>query len=117
MQFNRNNAGRYNKLARGISNSKWLHKGERLAEDSVEELIGSVTDSHFRNDKHMFSSAGREDADVLMLGRGRPFYIELVNPKRSFMTQEEVTKMQEEINEKSKGKIVVRDLQIVSRWV
>jgi hypothetical protein len=28
-----------------------------------------------------------------------------------------VTKMQEEINEKSKGKIVVRDLQIVSRWV
>jgi tRNA pseudouridine synthase 10 len=29
-----------------------------------------------------FISSGREDADVRMLGNGRPFVVEILNPKR-----------------------------------
>lgn len=68
-------AGRYCKLKRHVSNSKWVIGGKRITEDSVEELIGDFMPAVFGNTAHKFSSAGREDADVLMLGTGRPFYI------------------------------------------
>jgi tRNA pseudouridine synthase 10 len=35
----------------------------------------------FRTDSCRFSSAGREDIDVRMLGDGRPFVVELINPR------------------------------------
>lgn len=41
-------------------------------------MIEIVQATHFS-----FSSGGREDIDVWMLGNGRPFLIELHNPKRS----------------------------------
>jgi tRNA pseudouridine synthase 10 len=109
-------AGRYNKLQRGISNTPWEIHGKRLAEHSVQELIAEHIDKVFMNESHKFSSAGREDADVLMLGQGRPFYLELINPKRLTVTQEDMNRLMQIINEKSQGKIEVRDLQLVSRY-
>ena len=61
-----------------------------------------------------FSSSGREDVDVRMLGRGRPFLFELVNPRQVHLSQDELTKMQQSINESTQD-VFVRDLQIVSK--
>lgn len=109
-------AGRYCKLQRGISNSPWLIGGKRLTEHSVEDLIGKHLDEHFRVSSHKFASAGREDADVLMLGTGRPFYFELVNARNTACTsQKDLTSLQEQMNLQNKGLVSVCDLQMISR--
>lgn len=61
-----------------------------------------------------FSSSGREDVDVRTLGRGRPFAIELLDPHRTIFTQDQVTKLQNVIND-STNAIQIRDLQVVSK--
>eukprot|EP00041_Stephanoeca_diplocostata_P016211 m.318783 g.318783 ORF g.318783 m.318783 type:complete len:664 (-) comp20290_c2_seq1:282-2273(-) len=48
---------------------------------SVEELIMPRVKELFGVDKAKFSSSGREDVDVRMLGNGRPFVLELLDPK------------------------------------
>ncbi|KAL2917634.1 hypothetical protein HK105_202921 [Polyrhizophydium stewartii] len=108
-------AGRYCKLQRGISNSPWVIGGKRLAEDSVEELVAVNVDPFFRVSDHKFSSAGREDADVLMLGRGRPFYLELVNPQLTMASEAELAALQRTINDANRNRIAVHDLQLVSK--
>ncbi|EGF78467.1 hypothetical protein BATDEDRAFT_90402 [Batrachochytrium dendrobatidis JAM81] len=108
-------AGRYCKLQRGISNSPWIIGGKRLTEHSVEELVGSHIDLFFGVSEHKFSSAGREDGDVLMLGTGRPFYYELINPYRCVATESELATLQRKINDSNKDMVSVRDVQIVTR--
>lgn len=49
-------------------------------ETSVEEIIAKEILLFFKPESHKFHSGGREDIDVWMLGGGRPFVIELVNP-------------------------------------
>ncbi|KAI8915596.1 hypothetical protein EDD86DRAFT_186262 [Gorgonomyces haynaldii] len=113
-------AGRYCKLQRHISNSAWIINGKRMTEHSVEELIGEHVKEHFRAANYKFSSAGREDADVLMLNDGRPFYFELVQPRKITSTPEEMLELQKKINEAADGKITIRDFQRVTRddtWV
>lgn len=107
--------GRYLKLQRHISNSPWFIAGKKLTEHSMEELIGDTLDVFFKSASHKFSSAGREDADVLMLGDGRPFYYEMIHPILCIATPLEMAKLQKEIIEKSEGKISLQDLQIVPR--
>ena len=85
--------GRYNKLSRELPQTKKLcpkcegrgcyyceGKG-KLFEESVEELIGKVFIERFRAIDTKFHGMGREDIDVRMLGNGRPFVIELVEPR------------------------------------
>jgi tRNA pseudouridine synthase 10 len=105
-------AGRYCKLERGISNSKWVIGGRKLAEFSMEELIGDELQKACGG-CYKFSSSGREDADVLMLGRGRPFYFEILQPKRTAFTEIDIRELQDKINQDKK--IRVFDLQIVSK--
>eukprot|EP01006_Ploeotia_vitrea_P047783 TRINITY_DN67162_c6_g1_i1.p1 TRINITY_DN67162_c6_g1~~TRINITY_DN67162_c6_g1_i1.p1 ORF type:complete len:607 (+),score=47.23 TRINITY_DN67162_c6_g1_i1:33-1853(+) len=45
-----------------------------------------------------FHSTGREDADVRMLGTGRPFVVELIDPHKSVFTEEELTELEELVN-------------------
>ncbi|KND01902.1 TIGR01213 family protein [Spizellomyces punctatus DAOM BR117] len=108
-------AGRYLKLQRHISNSPWEIGGKRMTEHSVEELIANKVDAFFRNDGHKFYSSGREDADVLMLGRGRPYYLELVNPRRVEASETELKALQDTINKEANGMVLSRDMQIVPR--
>ncbi|KAI8924648.1 hypothetical protein BC831DRAFT_464559 [Entophlyctis helioformis] len=96
-------AGRYCKHRRGISNSPWEIGGKRLAEHSVEELIGTHLDRFFDCSGHKFSSAGREDADVLMLGRGRPFYFEVTNPHRAVASDADMASLEATVNAAAKG--------------
>ncbi|KAI8593161.1 hypothetical protein BDZ88DRAFT_187521 [Geranomyces variabilis] len=108
-------AGRYLKLQRHISNSPWIIGGERLAEHSVEELVATHVDRLFRVDSHKFYSSGREDADVLMLGRGRPYYLELINPRNTVVTQAEMEACQEEINAAAGGKVKALHMQRITK--
>ncbi|XP_005525571.1 PREDICTED: putative tRNA pseudouridine synthase Pus10 [Pseudopodoces humilis] len=107
-------AGRYNKYSRNLPQTPWIIDGERKLESSVEELISEHLMAEFKADSFNFSSSGREDVDVRTLGNGRPFAIELVNPRRIHFTVEEMKRLQQAINDSS-DKIRVRDLQLVTR--
>lgn len=130
-------AGRYTKYSRTISQSAWIIKetGIRKGESSIEELIGSVLmtrsfgtrkeinqSNENRNFFNFFftlkeatlTASGREDVDVLCLGKGRPFYMEIIHPKRFRYTKEQLRLIEKEINNSTKD-IAVRDLQVVTR--
>jgi tRNA pseudouridine synthase 10 len=44
-----------------------------------------------------FSAGGREDIDVRMLGDGRPFIVEFINPKTPFTANKSIEKIREVI--------------------
>jgi tRNA pseudouridine synthase 10 len=100
--------GRYRKLERGIPQTRWIH-GKGM---SVEEYIGEVANSYFKGEKYYLHGAGREDVDVLMLGNGRPFVLEIKSPKRRNI---DLKDLQERINNEYKGKIEVEGLTYVKR--
>lgn len=107
-------AGRYCKYSRKVSQSPWIIDGVRKSEGSVQEFIGHILKKLYRADDFKFLSAGREDIDVRMLGRGRPWAMELVNPRRPKITAEEFKEAQKEINAAANGLIFISDLQSVS---
>ena len=85
--------GKYNKFIRGIPQTHWICKncegkgckicnftGKRYL-TSVEELVSKPFIYEAKASDSKFHGAGREDIDVRMLGKGRPFIIELRNPK------------------------------------
>lgn len=85
--------GRYRKLERGISQARWLcmscqGRGCRRCDGagrhytrSVQEEIGRVLGPAFGSTGlPSLHAAGREDVDVLMLGQGRPFVLEIPEP-------------------------------------
>lgn len=106
--------GRYCKYSRKVSQSPWFIDGLRKAEKSVQEFVGEVLVKHFKAVDYKFMSAGREDIDVRMLGRGRPFVMEVVNPKRPHLSAEEYRTMQREMNAAGVGLVHYVDLQEVT---
>ena len=113
-------AGRYLKLARGISQARWLcpscggrgceecgWTGYRYA-DSVEALIGEVAKRAFQAEDYHIHAAGREDVDARMLGTGRPFVLEVVRPRKRRV---DLAELQEEINRSAEGKVAVVGLR------
>ena len=91
---------RYRKLQRGVSQTIFYCpecKGNRrrarecarcggfgkLTKDSVQELIAYRILPFFKGRFGKFHGAGREDLDVLMLGRGRPFVYEVVGARNT----------------------------------
>ncbi len=116
--------GRYKKLKRGIPQTKWYcrkcrgrgceycnYKG-KMYEESVEELISKKALEMFDAKDEEFHGAGREDIDVLMLGNGRPFILEIKEPRKRNIKLDELQKL---INEYAKGKVEVSDLRYASR--
>lgn len=106
-------AGRYNKWSRTLSQTPWIVDQERKLESSVEEIISQPIKKHALVDEFRFSSSGREDIDVRMLGRGRPFAIELVNPRRTKFSYEILREIENEIN--TDPQVTVKHLQNVSK--
>jgi tRNA pseudouridine synthase 10 len=86
--------GRYLKYERGIPQTHWdcrACKGKGCEKcnytgkqypTSVEELIAEVPKQIFGSDCGVLHGAGREDIDAVMIGTGRPFVMEMQNPKR-----------------------------------
>jgi len=117
-------AGRYKKLVRGIPQSKWHctackgkgcekcnWTGKRYPE-SVEELISPPFLEATGGIKTSFHASGREDVDARMLGKGRPFAIEISQPKKRFI---DLKKLEEAVNAYAKGKVEVSGLRFVDK--
>jgi len=107
-------AGRYLKYVRDLSQSPWVIDDIRKGESSVQELIQEPINLLFMTKEAKFQSAGREDVDVRMLGPGRPFVLELINPKVIPEDLNVYTKLQDEINSSTK-RIQVVQLMPVTR--
>ena len=116
--------GRYNKLKRGIPQTKWPctkckgrgcdecnHTGKQYPE-SVEELISEHFLKLTRGREAKFHGAGREDIDVLMLGSGRPFVLEIKEPK---IRKIDLHSVEEKINEINEGKTSYHNLHVCER--
>ncbi|MGC8610348.1 MAG: tRNA pseudouridine(54/55) synthase Pus10 [Thermoplasmata archaeon] len=100
--------GRYRKYSRNIPQTRWIHnKGDK----SVEERIGEIAIKYFKGNKFYLHGAGREDVDVLMLGNGRPFILEITNPK---IRNYDLREIEKEVNEKNRGIIEIFDLRYSS---
>jgi tRNA pseudouridine synthase 10 len=86
--------GRYRKLDRTLPQTRWPCRrcqgrgcdacqgtGKTYAE-SVEEIVAAPFLGATGGDGSRFHGMGREDIDARMLGRGRPFVLELLRPHR-----------------------------------
>lgn len=79
----------------------------KLTKDSVQELVGWVLGKAAGTRKHKFHGAGREDVDVRMLGKGRPFVFELIDPK---VHKVDLAEVEREINSRNEGRLEIRGL-------
>ncbi|MHA1318361.1 MAG: tRNA pseudouridine(54/55) synthase Pus10 [Promethearchaeota archaeon] len=116
--------GRYNKFVRGIPQTHWdcrLCRGKgcesckftgKQYPTSVEELMSPKFVTEAKAEGSKFHGAGREDIDVKMLGTGRPFVLELINPKVRTL---DLKKIQNKVNKSNKRKIKINDLQYSSK--
>lgn len=115
--------GKYNKLVRGIPQTKWpcrRCKGKgcercswkgKMYEESVEEIIGAPILRESKGEKTKFHGMGREDIDALCLGK-RPFVIEITSPKKRKI---DLKKIEKEIN--SSGKVEVFELDFCTKEI
>ena len=116
--------GRYRKLIRGIPQTKWpctKCKGRGCEEcnftgkqypESVEELLSETVLKHTKGYEAKFHGAGREDIDVRMLGTGRPFVLEIKEPK---IRKIDLKRIEEEVAEVAKGKTEYLNLKFTER--
>ena len=81
-------------------------------EESVEQLITPIFLEALNAKQLKFHGAGREDVDVLMLGKGRPFVVELLHPQKRFI---DLKKVEDEINQRFARKISVNSLGFVKK--
>jgi tRNA pseudouridine synthase 10 len=110
--------GRYNKLIRGIPQSHWhcrscRGKGCEKCDwtgkqypTSVEEIIAEPFMKVFKGKEEAFHGAGREDIDVRMLGNGRPFVLQIKEPK---IRKADLKPLMEEVNKS--GKVEIHNLE------
>ena len=122
--------GRYRKLERGIAQTEWgcydcegtgVRDGEDcetcggtgyIVDESVEELLAPAFLDATEGNAVVFHGAGREDVDALMLGDGRPFVMEVEEPRRREI---DTDALQADTNDRADGKVEVRDLRRVDR--
>lgn len=116
--------GRYKKYRRGIPQTRWFCKicrGKgcrkcnytgKLYETSVEELVSEIFLKYSNGEDESFHGCGREDIDVLMLGNGRPFVLEIKNPKKRNL---DLAKIGSEINIKYNDRIEISNLRFSDR--
>ncbi|KAI7690131.1 Putative tRNA pseudouridine synthase Pus10 [Sarcoptes scabiei] len=105
-------AGRYLKLSRNVSQTPWS-VASVAPTSSVQERLCDGINRYIKTDRIKFSASGREDVDVRMLGRGRPFLIEISDPP-CLIPDDCSRKIQQHINENFDD-VKVRDLQFVSK--
>lgn len=116
--------GKYNKYKRGIPQTKWpctKCKGRGCEEcngtgkqypESVEELISEHFLKLTKGREAKFHGAGREDIDVLMLGSGRQFVLEIKEPK---IRNLDLAGIEEKINKINEGKTAYHGLKVCER--
>jgi tRNA pseudouridine synthase 10 len=116
--------GRYKKFRRDIPQTKWLckicwgkgckrcdYKG-KLYDESVEELVAKTFLDAAKGTDESFHGCGREDIDVRMLGNGRPFVLEIINPKKRKV---DLPKIMEKINSINRDSIEINNVRFSDR--
>jgi len=105
--------GRYRKLVRGLPQNPWLRPPDpRVAyQTSIEELITKPLVELYEADEAKLHAAGREDVDVRTLGNGRPFVVEIRNPK---VRNVDLKLAQDAVNREAQGLVEVELLHLVS---
>lgn len=118
--------GRYRKLKRGIPQTEWpchVCDGEGcmrcddtgyLYDESVEGHVSPAIVEAAEGDEGVFHGSGREDVDALMLGPGRPFVLEVKEPRRRDL---DLAALEEEINEAADGAVEVDLKDVVDAGV
>ena len=116
--------GRYQKLERGIPQTRWpcrACKGRGCEKcdgtglqykKSVQDLIGNPLLGLFEAKEHAFHGMGREDIDVRCMGQGRPFVIEMKEPKTRTV---DLDTAMNSINELAEGSINITGLRSSNR--
>jgi len=116
--------GRYKKFKRGIPQTKWpcrICRGRgckscnytgKTYETSVEEIISKKAVELTKGTDESFHGCGREDIDALMLGSGRPFVLEIKNPKKRNV---DLKLLGKEINPYAKDKVEISNLRFSDR--
>jgi tRNA pseudouridine synthase 10 len=119
-------AGRYRKLLRTIPQSKWFCSECRgrgcekcggtgkLYPESVEELSSKQLLQAAQGEEAFLHASGREDIDARMLGRGRPFVIEVSKPKKRFI---DLKLIEDQVNFDAVGKVEVSGLHFTTKDV
>ena len=114
---------RYRKLSREIPQTRWPCRACRGRADgcescegtglqylhSVQDLIGEPLRIALNAEVTSFHGMGREDIDVRCLGSGRPFVLEIKNPK---IRETDLDKLVSAVNESADGKVEIDSL----RW-
>ncbi|KYK32021.1 MAG: hypothetical protein AYK22_00230 [Thermoplasmatales archaeon SG8-52-3] len=112
--------GKYKKFRRNIPQTRWfckicLGKGckkcnysGKLYKTSVEELIAKKLLDVTDGEDEALHGCGREDVDARMLGTGRPFVLEIKNPKKRTF---DLKQLEKEINKKNKDIVEISNLR------
>ncbi|WP_276249740.1 tRNA pseudouridine(54/55) synthase Pus10 [Haloarcula rara] len=121
--------GRYRKLERDIPQTKWpcndcngtgRWQGQPCEgcdgtgfryDESVEQLSAPVVVEAMDGEAGTFHGAGREDVDALMLESGRPFVIEVDEPR---VRDVDVEQLEADINDFADGKVEVEGLRLAT---
>ncbi|MHA2243791.1 MAG: tRNA pseudouridine(54/55) synthase Pus10 [Candidatus Hodarchaeales archaeon] len=116
--------GRYRKLKRGIPQSKWFCRKCRgkgcehcnftgkMYQDSVEEFVSRPILFAAKGTTSKFHGSGREDIDARMLGSGRPFVLEISEPKKRNL---DFKIFEKKISENAEGKVEITIEGITNR--
>ncbi|MBE6528359.1 MAG: tRNA pseudouridine(54/55) synthase Pus10 [Thermoplasmata archaeon] len=95
-------AGRYTKYSREIPQTIWpcrvchgkgcdhCHGEGKMYPTSVQEIIGDIALEMAQGQEHFFHGMGREDIDACMLGDGRPFVLEISQPRKRYIDLDEL---------------------------
>ena len=104
--------GRYLKWARGVPQSPWFADGAKVGEGSVQTSLDAVVSARLRADGCKLNSAGREDMDVRMLGGGRPFILEVHNPRSPVVSASALAEMEAALESADDGVVTATGLHV-----
>ncbi len=111
--------GRYRKLDRTLPQTRWpcrrcqgrgcdaCHGTGKTYAESVEEIIAAPFLAATGGEGSRFHGMGREDIDARMLGRGRPFVLELLRPRRRSL---DLPRLETALGEGARGRVELLDL-------
>ena len=76
--------------SRYIKNSRDLYQSPREKFENISDIIRYPCKKLFNTKKIKFHAAGREDFDVKCIEDGRPFALEIINPRISYIPEKEI---------------------------
>ena len=117
--------------SRELPQTPWHVDGVRKLDTSLEEILlvgvrtlqGNVVNVLKTQEKsHLgwpdctanFSSSGREDVDVRMLGNGRPFVFEITNPRKTKFSRSDFESAMKSVSNHS-NIVKMSDFQLVAK--